>query len=75
MADTRPSTTTWASSANSRGVTRSTMLSLAMAPAFVIAQKCRYVDIDGPLLQSEDCEHGMNYEKGRVDVFTPALWG
>ena len=32
--------------------------SLAMAPAFVIAQKCRYVDIDGPLLQSEDCEHG-----------------
>ena len=49
--------------------------SLAMAPAFVIAQKCRYVDIDGPLLQSEDCEHGMNYEKGRVDVFTPALWG
>jgi L-alanine-DL-glutamate epimerase-like enolase superfamily enzyme len=49
--------------------------SLAMAPAFVIAQKCRYVDIDGPLLQSKDCEHGMNYEKGRVDVFTPALWG
>jgi L-alanine-DL-glutamate epimerase-like enolase superfamily enzyme len=49
--------------------------SLAMAPAFVIAQKCRYVDIDGPLLQSEDCEHGMNYEKGRVEVFTPALWG
>ncbi len=49
--------------------------SLAMAPAFVIAQKCRYVDIDGPLLQSEDCEHAMNYEKGRVDVFTPALWG
>jgi L-alanine-DL-glutamate epimerase-like enolase superfamily enzyme len=49
--------------------------SLAMAPSFVIAQKCRYVDIDGPLLQSEDCEHAMNYDRGRVDVFTPALWG
>jgi L-alanine-DL-glutamate epimerase-like enolase superfamily enzyme len=49
--------------------------SLAMAPSFVIAQKCRYVDIDGPLLQSEDCEHAMSYDKGRVAVFTPALWG
>ena len=49
--------------------------SLAMAPSFVIAQRCRYVDIDGPLLQADDCEHGMHYEHGRVDVFTPELWG
>jgi len=49
--------------------------SLAMAPSFVIAQKCRYVDIDGPLLQSEDCEHAMHYEHGVVQVFTPQLWG
>jgi len=49
--------------------------SLAMAPSFVIAQKCRYVDIDGPLLQAEDCEHAMHYEHGRVQVFTPELWG
>ena len=49
--------------------------SLAMAPSFVIAQKCRYVDIDGPLLQSEDCDNAMHYDKGRVDVFVPALWG
>ncbi|MDA0680130.1 MAG: dipeptide epimerase [Proteobacteria bacterium] len=49
--------------------------SLAMAPSFVIAQRCRYVDIDGPLLQSEDCENAMHYEHGRVEVFTPALWG
>ncbi len=49
--------------------------SLAMAPAFVIAQRCRYVDIDGPLLQTEDCDHAMHYEHGRVDVFDPALWG
>lgn len=49
--------------------------SLAMAPSFVIAQRCRYVDIDGPLLQSEDCDHAMHYEHGVVDIFTPALWG
>lgn len=49
--------------------------SLAMAPSFVIAQKCRYVDIDGPLLQSKDCDHAMHYEHGRVQVFTPQLWG
>ncbi len=49
--------------------------SLAMAPSFVIAQRCRYVDLDGPLLQSEDCDNPMHYEKGQVEVFTPALWG
>ena len=49
--------------------------SRAMAPAFVIAQRCKYVDIDGPLLQSEDCDHAMDYEKGVVQVFEPALWG
>jgi L-alanine-DL-glutamate epimerase-like enolase superfamily enzyme len=49
--------------------------SLAMAPAFVIAQRCKYVDIDGPLLQAEDCDHAMHYEHGVVQVFGPALWG
>lgn len=49
--------------------------SLAMAPAFVIAMRCRYVDIDGPLLQSQDCDHAMHYEHGQVQVFSPALWG
>jgi L-alanine-DL-glutamate epimerase-like enolase superfamily enzyme len=49
--------------------------SLAMAPAFVIAQRCRYVDIDGPLLQADDCDHGMNYSACRVEVFKPELWG
>jgi len=49
--------------------------SLAMAPAFVIAQRCRYVDIDRPLLHAEDCDHTMHYKHGRVTVFDPALWG
>lgn len=49
--------------------------SLAMAPAFVIAQRCKYVDIDGPLLQAEDCDHPMHYEQGVVQVFDRELWG
>jgi L-alanine-DL-glutamate epimerase-like enolase superfamily enzyme len=49
--------------------------SLGMAPAFVIAQKCKVVDIDGPLLQKEDCDHAMHYENGNVSVFVPELWG
>ena len=49
--------------------------SLAMAPSFVIAQRCRYVDLDGPLLQAEDCDHAMRYDRGRVEVFEPGLWG
>jgi L-alanine-DL-glutamate epimerase-like enolase superfamily enzyme len=49
--------------------------SMAMAPAFVIAQRCKYVDIDGPLLQAEDCDHPMHYENGVVTPFSPKLWG
>ena len=49
--------------------------SLGMAPAFVIAQQCKVVDIDGPLLQKEDCDHAMHYEHGSVAVIEPKLWG
>ena len=48
--------------------------SLAMAPAFVIAQRCRYVDIDGPLLQAQDCAHPLIYKSGQVETFSPELW-
>jgi L-alanine-DL-glutamate epimerase-like enolase superfamily enzyme len=49
--------------------------SLGMAPAFVIAQLCDFVDIDGPLLLKHDHLEGLRYHKGRVDGLTPALWG
>jgi len=49
--------------------------SLGMAPAFVVAQLCDFVDIDGPLLLKYDHPNGMNYNKGVVDVFQPGLWG
>ena len=49
--------------------------SLSMAPAFVIAQLCDFVDIDGPLLQKYDHPGGLVYKKGVVDVFDPGFWG
>lgn len=49
--------------------------SLAMAPAFLIAQRCRYVDLDGPLLQREDREPRIVYEHGLMHAPHPRLWG
>ena len=50
--------------------------SLSMAPAMVLAQRCDFADLDGPLLQAEDCEHGFVYENGVVrKPHNPRLWG
>jgi L-alanine-DL-glutamate epimerase-like enolase superfamily enzyme len=49
--------------------------SLAMAPAFAVAQHCRWVDLDGPLLQRTDREPPLRYEGGTVYPPAPALWG
>lgn len=50
--------------------------SLSMAPAFVIGQFCRYVDIDGPLLLARDIDNGLHYgDGGLVDLPSAALWG
>jgi len=49
--------------------------SLGMAPSFVVAQLCDFVDIDGPLLLKYDHPTGLKYDKGVVDVFSPAFWG
>lgn len=49
--------------------------SLGMAPAFVIAQFCRYADIDGPLLQREDRSPPLRYERGTAHPPDPRLWG
>ncbi len=49
--------------------------SLAMAPSFVVAQLCDFVDIDGPLLMKADRAHGMQFSHGLVQVFSRDLWG
>lgn len=49
--------------------------SLAMAPAFLVAQLARWADLDGPLLQQGDRPHAMRYAEGRVHPPKPALWG
>ena len=49
--------------------------SLSMAPALVLAQQCAFVDLDGPLLQSEDWPDGLHYDNGVVSPPDPAFWG
>ena len=49
--------------------------SLAMAPAFLLAQQCEYVDLDGPLLQQLDRATPLHYHDGRIDPPIAALWG
>ena len=49
--------------------------SLSMAPAFVIAQSCRWVDLDGPILLANDRRWGMDFTGGQVSVPDPRLWG
>ena len=49
--------------------------SLGMAPAFLIGQRCRYVDLDGPLLQRADRDVPMIFEGAVIHGPLPALWG
>jgi len=49
--------------------------SLAMAPGFVIAQLCRYVDLDGALFLKQDRDNPMTYDGGVVSAPSTSLWG
>lgn len=49
--------------------------SLAMAPAYVIAQLCDFVDLDGALFLTEDRPDPLSYSNGIVDGLLPQLWG
>jgi L-alanine-DL-glutamate epimerase-like enolase superfamily enzyme len=49
--------------------------SLAMAPAMLLAQVARFVDLDGPLLLAKDRPDGLRYQDSLVYPPTPALWG
>lgn len=49
--------------------------SLAMAPAFLLAQDAAYADLDGPLYLTQDCASGLEYRDGLVHPPTAQLWG
>jgi L-alanine-DL-glutamate epimerase-like enolase superfamily enzyme len=40
--------------------------SLAIAPAFVLAQRAKWVDLDGPALLARDREPGFEFREGRI---------
>jgi L-alanine-DL-glutamate epimerase-like enolase superfamily enzyme len=49
--------------------------SLAMAPGMVVGQLAEFVDLDGPLLHAQDRDHGIQYDRGLMQLPTAALWG
>jgi L-alanine-DL-glutamate epimerase-like enolase superfamily enzyme len=49
--------------------------SLAMAPAFLLAQRADHVDLDGPLLLQRDRVPGIRFEGSIMNPPPPELWG
>ena len=49
--------------------------SLAMAPAFLLAQGARFVDLDGPLLLAADRENPIAYRGSLMQAPVRSLWG
>jgi L-Ala-D/L-Glu epimerase len=49
--------------------------SLSIAPAMLVAQRARVVDLDGALLLAKDRPDGLRYEGSLVYPPAPALWG
>jgi L-alanine-DL-glutamate epimerase-like enolase superfamily enzyme len=49
--------------------------SLAMAPAMLVAQQARVVDLDGPLLLKKDRDGGLRYDGSTIHPPDASLWG
>jgi L-alanine-DL-glutamate epimerase-like enolase superfamily enzyme len=49
--------------------------SLSMAPASLVAQGAKVVDLDGPLLLARDRTPGLRFDKSSMFPAPPALWG
>jgi len=49
--------------------------SLSMAPAMLVAQTARFVDLDGPLLLARDRAEGLVYEGSLVHPPAASFWG
>ena len=48
--------------------------SLSIAPALLLAERARFVDLDGPELLATDREPCLRYDGGRVS-FSREVWG
>ena len=46
-----------------------------LAPAFLVASFCDFVDLDGPLHMRDDRSPPMSYEGGYLHAPDVALWG
>lgn len=49
--------------------------SLAMAPALLLAQRARFIDLDGPLLLARDRPEGLIYTNSIIHPPLSELWG
>lgn len=49
--------------------------SLSMAPALLLAQQAKYVDLDGPLLLAHDRKPGLEYQQSLVSFPLEPFWG
>jgi L-alanine-DL-glutamate epimerase-like enolase superfamily enzyme len=49
--------------------------SLGIAPARVLASHAEWIDLDGPLLLASDREHGLRYNRGKLEMPSRMLWG
>ncbi len=49
--------------------------SLSMAPAVLVAQRARFIDLDGPLLLAQDRADGLRYEGSLAYPAESDLWG
>ena len=49
--------------------------SLAMAPAIYLAQNVKWVDLDGPLLLSQDRKNPLKYSNSKIHPPLKDLWG
>ncbi|AKH41946.1 L-alanine-DL-glutamate epimerase-like enolase superfamily enzyme [Altererythrobacter atlanticus] len=52
-----------------------TSSSLSIAPAIVIAQRCEFIDLDGPTWLAEDREGGLIEDCGVMFPPAPGFWG
>ena len=49
--------------------------SLAMAPAFLLARQCAFVDLDGPLLNNTDWADGIRFDGSDMSPPSQEFWG